>query len=421
MKTNIHTYPNQFFPARTFALLITLFVLFLGCKNENSTISSTDDSNSKDPELELTIIDQDYDKSQKLALKEDKLILIDFYTSWCQPCKILDKYVFQNDSIKKILAQNFILLKYNAENDSVFHLSKKHHVSSYPTGLILNKEGFIVNRKYGFSGQDESSLQKETIEFTEEGLALQLDNNIIRGYSNHIKPDKYPDFYKNYINRTNTKIDTAELSNYFKNADDKFSEEYFSTLIYFGRDAPVRMANLVLENKEKYTQLYGKTDVETLLYFLSSAKFKLAISELSDEKYNEALAFTKHALSEKWLSSILPYLEKEYLIAQNQWSKVYDINEKLKAEGEFDNSYVNNFSWQVYKKCDDQKVIKKCLEWMKVVTNEEASYMYLDTYAYLMHKSGNKEETKRIALLAIEAAKKEEQNSKGLEELISGL
>ncbi len=58
---------------------------------------------------------------------------------------------------------------------------------------------------------------------------------------------------------------------------------------------------------------------------------------------------------------------------------------------------------------------------MKEVTNEEPIYIYLDTYANLIHKSGNKKEARKIALLAIEAAKKEGKSTKELEILINKL
>ncbi len=64
---------------------------------------------------QLTIIDQDYDKAKSIALKENKLILIDFYTTWCVPCKKLDKLIFQNDTLQQKLAADFILLKYDAK------------------------------------------------------------------------------------------------------------------------------------------------------------------------------------------------------------------------------------------------------------------------------------------------------------------
>lgn len=392
--------------------LIAITLLVFGCKEDHQEINRS---------KELIIVEQDYDKALSIAFEEDKLLFIDFYTTWCVPCKKLDELVFQNDSIKNLLGKDFVMLKYDAEKDTVFHLSKKHHVSSYPTGLILNKEGFVLNRKYGFPGQDSVSLQKNVIEFTDESIALNQEGKLLRGYSNKIKVEKYPKFYVDYVNRTNTRINDSELSDYLTNTKDKFSEEYFTTLIYFGRDAPVSIADRVLENKKKYLDLYGEKDIEILFYFLTSVKFNVAISEIDQEKYDEAVKFTKMALSESWVNDILPGYEKDYLKAQNKWDEVFEINKKLKEKGEFDHGYINYFSWQIYEKCDDQDVIAKCIKWMKEVIEQESNYAYLDTYAHLLYKSGNIPETKRITKLAIEAAKRENESTKALEELVKRL
>jgi len=388
---------------------IVIALLLFGCKENNLETNKS---------KEMVIVEQDYHEALSIASQENKLLFIDFYTTWCAPCKKLDNWVFRNDSIKKLLGKDFVMLKYDAERDSTFHLSKKHHVSSYPTGIILNKEGFVVNRKYGFPGNDTLSLQKNVLEFTNESIALNAEKKVLKGYSNKIEAEKYPKFYTDYVNRTNTKINTSELNDYLNNTQDKLSEEYFSTLIYFGRNAPESIADMILENQQKYTNLYGKNDVEILLYFLTSAKFATAISELNQEKYDEAVKFAKNALNEGWANSILPSFEKDYLKAQNKWEEVFEINRKLKDKGEFDHDYINHFSWEVYKKCDNKQVIAKCIEWMKEVTDQESNYAYWDTYAHLMYKSGNKTETKRVTQLAIEAAKRENKSTKALEKLI---
>lgn len=390
-----------------FIKLIAITLLFFGCKKNNQSVITSKN---------LIIVEQDYNKALRIASQENKLLFIDFYTTWCAPCKKLDKFVFQNDSIKNLLGKDVVLLKYNAENDTVFHVSKKHHVSSYPTGIILNKEGFVLSRKYGFPGKDVLSLQKSVIEFTNESIAKNKENEIIKGYSNTINSSKYPKFYADYVNRINTKVKKTELDDYFVNTPNKFSEEYFSTLMYFGRKAPVAIADFVLNNKEKYIELYGNTDVNTLLYFLTSAKFNVAISEMNQNKYDDAVKFTKRALT--WANDILPGYEKDYLKAQNKWDEVFKINQNLKEEGKFDSGYINHFSWEVYKECNNQEVIAKCIQWMKEVTEQEPNYAYLDTYAHLLHKSGNKKETKRVAKMAIEAAKKENRSIKSLEKLL---
>ena len=193
------------------------------------------------------------------------MVFIDFYTTWCAPCKKLENLVFQNDSIKNILKKDFILLKYNAEDDSVYNLSKKHHISSYPTGLILNKRGYVVNRSYGFSGENFQSLSTSVIEFTKESSALNAKNKIIKGYSNTIDITKYPQFYIDYINRTNTKIQASVVNEYWRSQKDVLSEEYFSTLLYKSGDKTEtkRIAQLAIEAAKKENE--STKNLEALL------------------------------------------------------------------------------------------------------------------------------------------------------------
>lgn len=369
----------------------------------------------------LITINQDFNKALSLAAQEDKMVFIDFYTTWCAPCKKLENLVFQNDSIKNILKKDFILLKYNAEDDSVYNLSKKHHISSYPTGLILNKSGYVVNRSYGFSGENFQSLSTSVIEFTKESSALNAKNKIIKGYSNTIDITKYPQFYIDYINRTNTKIQASVVNEYWRSQKDVLSEEYFSTLLYFANEAADPIAEDALANKANYIELYGTTDVETLMYFLTSGKFKRAISEKDQLKYDEAVHFARKALSEEWIDDVVASFERKFLIAQDKWEQVFTLYENQKNEGKLSNGTINHFCWDIYKKCNDPQVIDKCLIWMKQVTEEEPFYAYLDTYAFLLYKSGDKTETKRIAQLAIEAAKKENESTKNLEALLKKL
>lgn len=404
---------------------IVILFLLLGCESEKKTTNSLNDIAIEEKTVlnnqKLIVVDQDYNKALEIALKMNKLIFIDFYTTWCSPCKKLDKLVFRNDSIEQILKKDFILLKYNAENDSIFHLSKKHHIRSYPSVVVLNKNGYVLNKKYGFPGNDFKTLSKGVIEFKNESVALDKAGEVIKGYSNKINAVKYPKFYSDYIDRTNKKINSSEVNEYLNTQKDIFSEEYFSTLWYLAEHASNLIANKTLKNKQKYSVLYGELDTDAMMYLLASGKFDQAISEKSQEKFDEAILYAKKALNRKSAENTLAYYEKEFLKVQNKWDSVFEINKHLKDNGKFDNEYINHFSWQVFKKCDDKKVIKKCLNWMKEVTKEEPIYAYLDTYAHLMFKIDNKEETMRIAQLAIEAAKKENRKAQETEELIRKL
>jgi thiol-disulfide isomerase/thioredoxin len=370
----------------------------------------------------LTLVDQDYHKALETAAGENKLIFVDFYTTWCVPCKQLDKLVLQHDSVKQQLGKDFILLKYDAEKDSVFHLSKKHHVMSYPTALILDKNGYVIERKYGFSGDDFNSLSKSVFEFTNTALTSASAGRKLRGYSNKIDISHYPKFYIDYINRVNIKLDTAAVKQFWRSQKDLYAEEYFSVLLYFqGEQLPESMVNKLLKNRSKYEALFGNTDVEVLFYFLSAGKFDKAVSENNEAMFNKAVDFTQMALGEKYTSSMVPYYKKELLIHQNRWNEVFELNDRLKSNGKFSAEAINSFCWNVYKKCNDREVIVKCVKWMKELTAEKHEFAYLDTYSFLLYKSGDLEEAKKVIPLAIAAAKEEKESWKKLEELLNKL
>ena len=53
----------------------------------------------------------------KKAKAENKPIFIDFYTTWCGPCKFMDETVFELEQVGDLFNENFINIKVNPERD----------------------------------------------------------------------------------------------------------------------------------------------------------------------------------------------------------------------------------------------------------------------------------------------------------------
>lgn len=58
------------------------------------------------------------EEAQELMKKEPRKVIMDVYTTWCGPCKMLDKNTFGNADVAKYINENYYAIKFNAEGDS---------------------------------------------------------------------------------------------------------------------------------------------------------------------------------------------------------------------------------------------------------------------------------------------------------------
>ncbi len=57
------------------------------------------------------------DEAIAAQVKNPKKIMMDAYTDWCGPCKMLDKNTFQNPDVVKYVNENYYAVKFNAEGN----------------------------------------------------------------------------------------------------------------------------------------------------------------------------------------------------------------------------------------------------------------------------------------------------------------
>ncbi|CAL4325797.1 Thioredoxin 1 [Buchnera aphidicola (Eriosoma grossulariae)] len=77
------------------------------------------------------------------VLNESSFILIDFWASWCNPCKLLSPIL---DDISKEFKHNLIIGKVDVEKNP--NTGVKYSIQSVPT-LLLLKNNKIIDKKIG--------------------------------------------------------------------------------------------------------------------------------------------------------------------------------------------------------------------------------------------------------------------------------
>jgi thioredoxin-related protein len=99
-----------------------------------------------------------FDEALKTAKKEHKKVIVDIYTDWCGWCKKMDREAYSDAGIQKIINDNFIYVKLNAEGSGVNNYNGKSYtdgelaeyfqVTGYPTTVFLDSKGKIIEFDY---------------------------------------------------------------------------------------------------------------------------------------------------------------------------------------------------------------------------------------------------------------------------------
>lgn len=113
------------------------------------------------------------------AKRDNKVVLIDFYTTWCRPCKKMDRTTWKDKKVIAWMKEKTVALKVDAEADVV--LAKQYDIEAYPT-IVLSKpdgteidrlvgardaEGFLEEARDALAGKDGVARAKEKLQGSE--------------------------------------------------------------------------------------------------------------------------------------------------------------------------------------------------------------------------------------------------------------
>lgn len=357
---------------------------------------------------ELTVIEQDYELAKKEAIRQNKLLLIDFYTVWCGPCKEFDALLFKDSVISRRIAKDFVLLKYDAEKDTVHRLSLKHHVCVYPTTLILNRDQRIVHRQYG-KGTPGKDLVTNYLEFLDEARERAAGNHFIKGISTSMDL-VYPKFYEDYVFRVNTKDIDNKIATYWQSATDYLSEVPFTVLCYFSGGTD-EVNEFLVANRRQYEELYGELDVLFIISGIANRKLFDAQTARDRVAFDAGMQFARKHLDPEKTAAYLSSIEERMLQLENRWPEALKLFSARRQGQPADDEHTAWFCRSAAGECTDPAVLRTCRNWMKVVIDKNPGYRYLDTYARLLYKTGYKTKSYVYMERAVAAGKLAKENT----------
>lgn len=81
------------------------------------------------------------------SIAENKLTVVDFYTTWCGPCKRMEPF------IKEVKSENSDINVLQVDAEAYMEISQRYNLEGYPT-LIFFKGGQMVDRALGYMDKE---------------------------------------------------------------------------------------------------------------------------------------------------------------------------------------------------------------------------------------------------------------------------
>lgn len=178
-----------------------------------------------------------------------KLTFVDCCSTWCPPCRTMEKLVFTLDSVADFFNGKFVNLKMNMTLPQNKKYSLKYQIESYPSYLILNSKGEVL---YKFIGGMEADKFMKKIR---EGLNPE---NRYAEMNRIYQSGKYSDkFVREYI--------CAKLDRNERSEAKALAEKYFQKLT---SQQKISSENWFLFGENKYEKYLSGVKSTTFDYLL---------------------------------------------------------------------------------------------------------------------------------------------------------
>ncbi len=422
----------------------------------------------------------DWETNLAEAKKSDKLIYIDFFTTWCAPCTYMAKKFFMDEAVGNFYNKNFFCLKIDAEKEGLV-LAKKYSVDGYPTNLFIDpaNEKIIFKtigaplEKSGFLEHGVTALKEKNDDMTlpdyEKKLASGAnDKEFLLRYIEKLArldlPNQKPlDIYSSkYFKKIIDSTEIIFMKQYLKSIDNKtfdvyaanqktyndyhdakgyksrWSDELSSKLYYTNQiaiqDKDETLFKKCIQTAEKLLPPYDKLEQT---YYLKGSYYEAhdSVKKVENE-YNygtSLMSIEPNYYTEKnkeLLASVMMQLEMQSQSWPDERKAKLD-SFKIAFANNTEHSHrmtmiasqhLNTQAWNVFETKDNKRYLqalawaKKGYEQAKEISQGETAVA--DTYANLLFVTGNKKKAIEVEKAAIAKAKELGDESAGYDETL---
>lgn len=215
--------------------------------------------------------DLSWKEVQAKAKASGKAIFVDCYTTWCGPCKQMDKDVFPVKEVGDFFNKNFISFKLQMDKTSAdgpaiqkqyadaAWFEKNYQITSYPCYLFFDANGKQIHKAGGGGLKP-----KDFISIAEE--ALDPGKQLMSFKNKYNQGQRDAEFMKAYIFKLAAARDPLleqTADEFLKSQKDPFSAESVNIMMFMTTGSSSKYFDLLIKNKAKLYATIGKAKADT--------------------------------------------------------------------------------------------------------------------------------------------------------------
>lgn len=205
------------------------------------------------------------------AARQDKLVFVDAYATWCGPCKRMAKEVFTKKEAGDFFNRNFINVKLDMERGEGLIFREKYPVSAFPTLYFIDGQGEVVHRVVG-AQQLEGLLRLGQFALTKVDDSGDYAGRFEEG-------ERDPEMVLKYVTALNKagKPSLKVVNTYLSEGPDLRKETNLRIVFEGATEADSRVFDLLLAHRAAIEGLYDKARVDGRIESACTATLMKAI------------------------------------------------------------------------------------------------------------------------------------------------
>lgn len=348
----------------------------------------------------------EWNKVLRQAQHTGKVIFVDCYTTWCGPCKRMEKEVFVRANVANFFNQKFLNVKYDMEAGEGVRLKKQYGITAYPTYLFIDGNGNVLHKIIGAYTEGDDFLNYAVLAVTPGENYADLQQR----YKNGERNSALMFSYLRALKLSGEQEKEAEIVNSYlslMNKEHFMDRAYWEIIKHFMKDPLSGAFKILLENKAEIMEVNGKNEVNSLIYSLISEQVKKNIAGYPvdginfDRKAETALIELMKKYEFPNRRELLARSMAAQYFRKGEWSgyalfldTVIDF--RLLEEHTSPLEEINYFTRLFVNVVLDKTLLEKALRWSEYTCQNENNpserAKYLETKVLILEKLGRKAE-----------------------------